>query len=184
MEFQYGASSGRGRDLEIALLQKDPGQPRLSRPRLGGMQSITLKKLDYLHIATAGSGLFGAPGGGKPEGEDNATLEITCQDEFAFDIPEQLARFVERVEVRRLVAGLPPDHLRCDKLMLAFDQRKQRPSATAVAVRVKSGGPVTVSVGLPDVAVAQVDLDDVVMPAQRARFEARHDHLLVFRHAD
>ena len=75
------------------------------------------------------------------------------------------------------------ERLRAGKAVLDVEVRR-RPSATAVAVRVRSGGPLTVSVELPDAAVAQVDLDDVVMPANRARLEARHDHLLVFRHAD
>ena len=75
------------------------------------------------------------------------------------------------------------ERLRAGTAVLDVEVRR-RPSATAVAVRVRSGGPLTVSIGLPDVVVAQVDLDDVVMPAERARFEARHDHLLVFRHAD
>lgn len=75
------------------------------------------------------------------------------------------------------------DRLRVGSAVLDVEVR-QRPSATAISIRVRSGGPVTAIVGLADVSVAQVDLDDVVMPSARARFEARHDHLLVFRHAD
>lgn len=75
------------------------------------------------------------------------------------------------------------DRFRIGSAVLDVEVRR-RPSATVVALRIRSGGPLSVAIGLPDVAVMQVDLDDVVMPAARARFEARHEHKLVFRHAE
>ena len=73
------------------------------------------------------------------------------------------------------------DRIRVGSAVLDVEVRR-RPSATVVALRLRSGGPSIITVGLPDAAVTQVDLDDVLLPAPRARFEARHEHKLVFRH--
>ncbi len=112
-----------------------------------------------------------------------ATLVDAVRGLFGVTVDEAAGSVSLLPALPREWTSMALDRLRAGSALLDVEVRR-RPSATAVAVRVKSGGPVTVSVGLPDVAVAQVDLDDVVMPAQRARFEARHDHLLVFRHAD
>ena len=73
------------------------------------------------------------------------------------------------------------DRIRVGSAVLDVEVRR-RPSATVVALRLRSGGPFIITAGLPDAAVTQVDLDDVLLPAPRARFEARHEHKLVFRH--
>jgi hypothetical protein len=182
VEFQYGASSGRGRDLEIAMLQQEPGKPRVGRPRLGGMQSITLKKLEYLRIATTGNGLFGGAAGQKADAGESATLEITCQDEFVFDVPGQLARFVKRVEVRRLVAGLPPDLLRCDELLLAFDQRKQRQSAAAMTDPIAGRLARVIAIGSP--AVLEAPSRGVQAVAAHMEYSLAEDFVVLKSSAD
>jgi hypothetical protein len=73
------------------------------------------------------------------------------------------------------------DRIRVGSAVLDVEVRR-RPSATVVALRIRSGGPVSAAIGLADAVVTQVDVDDVVMPAARARFEARHEHKLVFHH--
>lgn len=73
------------------------------------------------------------------------------------------------------------DRFRSGSALLDVEVRR-RPSATMVALRVRSGGPLSVAVGLPAAHVTQVDLDDVLMPATRVHFEARHEHKLVFHH--
>lgn len=75
------------------------------------------------------------------------------------------------------------ERLRVGSAVLDVDVRR-RPSSTLVSVRIRSGGPLMVAAGVADTEVAQVELDDVVMPSEHARFEARQDHTLVFRHAD
>lgn len=73
------------------------------------------------------------------------------------------------------------DRLRVGSAVLDVEVRR-RPSTTVVALRIRSGGPLGVAIGLRGAAVAQVDLDDVVMPGARVRFEARQEHKLVFHH--
>jgi len=99
------------------------------------MRSITLKHLDYLRIATAGRGLFGdaLPADDKSNAEQNVPVEVTCRGEFAFDVPAQLARFVENVVVRRLIPNAPPDRLTCDELLLAFAPPKEAAAVRAAA---------------------------------------------------
>lgn len=134
VEFQYGDSTGRGRDLEITLLQDKRDAPRAARSKLGGIQTVLLKHLYFLRIATQGRGLLGdaIPTDGKNVAPQSPPLEVTCKGEFAFDVPAQLARFQEQVEVRQLIAGAPPDQLRCDELLLALGQ-KEKSSAGSTA---------------------------------------------------
>ncbi len=122
VEFRYGDSEGRGSDLEIKLLQPQAGlDGKKTRAPLGGMQSLRLGRLEYVRIATEGRGILGEaladdsqPGGGA------APLEIKCQGWFEFDVLGQVARFVDQVEVLRLLPGSPPDKLLCDELLLTF----------------------------------------------------------------
>jgi hypothetical protein len=133
VKFKYGDSKGLGRDLEIVLFQDQADKPRKTKSKMGGVQTVTLKHLDYLHVATEGRGLLGEPlaAGSKDTANDNAPIEVTCQGEFAFDVPAQLARFDDRVEVRRLIPDAPPDRLRCMELLLALAPRRTQPDDPA-----------------------------------------------------
>jgi hypothetical protein len=135
VEFRYGESSGRGRMLEITLAQEQSGQNRARKSPLGGVQTVKLKHLEFLRIATAGGGLLGeaSPAGGKRTENQSAPLDITCRGEFAFDVAAQLARFQDRVEVRRLTPDGPPDQLQCDELLLALGSPAAGPTSVASA---------------------------------------------------
>jgi lipopolysaccharide export system protein LptA len=131
VEFRYGDSSGRGRGLTIELLQPEPGQPRVRKSRLGGLQTVTLRQLDYLRVATGGAGLFGdSPAQRSPAGSA-PPLEITCRDGLVFDATQQLARFQDNVVVRRLVTSGPADELRCQELLLGFGEPRENEAATS-----------------------------------------------------
>jgi hypothetical protein len=126
VEFRYGESSGRGRDLTIALLNKKDSQPGKKRSSLGGVQSLTLTHLDRLRISTAGDGFLGVQAtvpAGAQAGADGP-LEITCRGPFTFDLISALARFEDQVEVLRINREAPPDSLRCDQLTLEMALRK------------------------------------------------------------
>ncbi|MBW8883624.1 MAG: hypothetical protein JF612_02365, partial [Planctomycetia bacterium] len=133
VEFQYGDSSGKGRILEIGLRSDPPGEKKPAKSKYGALQTITLQHLDYLRIATAGQGLLNdaLPGASAKAGStEPAPLEVTCQGEFSFDVVGQLARFERQVQVRRLLAGVPPDQLHCEELLLAFTERKVSAAAS------------------------------------------------------
>src|SRR5205823_3432890 len=103
-------------------------------------QTMTLRHLDYLRIATAGQGLLNdaLPNSGKTATTEQVPIEVTCQGEFSFDVVGQLARFERQVVVRRLLPGAPPDQLHCEELLLAFTQRK-----TPLASATTSDAPVS-----------------------------------------
>jgi hypothetical protein len=134
VEFRFGDSFGRGRMLHIGMRQQQPGEKKAAGP-FGNIQSITLKQLDYLHVATAGRGLLGdaIKSGDKAAADQNAPLEVTCQGEFAFDVVSQVARFQDRVEVRRLNPAAPADQLHCEELLLAMGRPGSAASATSPA---------------------------------------------------
>jgi hypothetical protein len=145
VDFQYGDSSGRGRILEITLKSGEEGDKKQAKSHLGPLQSVTLRHLDYLRLATAGRGVLGgalptakAPAGaqdpaatiGGAQPADNAPIEVRCQGEFTFDCIAQIARFEKQVEVKRLLPNVAPDTLRCDELQLAFGVPQNPPAAT------------------------------------------------------
>src|SRR5439155_17289638 len=105
VEFQYGDSSGKGRILEIGLRSEQPDGKKAAKPKYGGVQTMTLKHLEYLRVVTAGRGLLSdaLPGSDKTATTEQAPLEVTCQGEFSFDVVGQLARFERQVVVRRLL---------------------------------------------------------------------------------
>jgi hypothetical protein len=121
VEFQYGASAGRGRILEIALSSEPPDAAQTKKKKLPSVHTATLKHLDHLHVVTENGGILrNEPADGPAAATATATLEVKCQGEVSFDVTSQLARFERQVEVRRLIPGAPPDELNCETLLLAF----------------------------------------------------------------
>jgi hypothetical protein len=120
VEFHYGKSFGRGRDLTIVFLRDSTNSSASSNaPAFDGIRSITLAHIDRIRIAAGGSGSLGGPLGGRDKSKSgDDVLEITCQGPFEFDFLNQVAVFDEKVEVFRLVPGSAPDRLRCDQLLL------------------------------------------------------------------
>ncbi len=143
VKFNYGDSSGSGSFLVIALRSGDDGDKKKSKSQLGAVQSVTLRQLDYLRLASTGRGVLGdaIPAGkaGSPAAitsiatpgpaNDNSPIEVRCKGEFTFDVVGQLARFDKQVEVKRLVPNAPADQLHCDELLLAFAEKKATPVA-------------------------------------------------------
>ncbi len=138
VDFRYGESHGRGRDLTIALLPKDPEDPNSG---VGGVRSITLEKVDRLHVE-AMSGALGGPVGRTPQSaqrsvadgglRNGAPLEIVCQGPFVFDVLAETAMFDKGVEVQRVNPAAPPDTLTCERLLLVFaDEPEKNGSAGA-----------------------------------------------------
>jgi hypothetical protein len=117
--FSFGKSSGRGRDLTIALIPKDPEAPAGSSG-IGGVRSLTLARVDRLHIDTGESGILPTPDLPRSKGPAGASgpIHLTCQGPFVFDVTERMAMFDEQVVVERLHPAGPPDTLRCERLLL------------------------------------------------------------------
>ncbi len=123
--FNFGASHGRGRDLTIALLPKDPEDPSSG---IGGVRSLTLAKIEHLHLEMKGQGLLPAmPGAGKASQSD-APLEVTCQGPFVFDVTNSTALFDDGVEVLRINPSGLPDKLTCRQLLLVLADSEKSPT--------------------------------------------------------
>jgi hypothetical protein len=121
VEFHYGKSSGRGRDLTIVFLRDAAKAGSSSKsPSFDGVQSITLSHIERLRIATGGGTSVAGPFGSALKPQQEGMLEVTCQGPFEFDFINQVAVFDKKVEVLRLVPGSAPDRLRCEQLLLEF----------------------------------------------------------------
>ena len=121
IDFQFGDSRGRGSELKIVLQHAEAGlDGKKKRGALGGIQSLTLNKLEFARIETAGDGLLGEALPGQKKSAQSAPLEVKCRGPFTFDVPAQVARFEYQVEVERILPGSPPDKLTCDELLLTF----------------------------------------------------------------
>jgi hypothetical protein len=129
VEFQYGSSFGRGRDLTIALLPTDkPSAGKTKSPAIGGVRAMQLNRIERLHLEAGGTGLvptpeslsFQASQQAKKPGGKEPPLEIRCQGPFVLDMQQQIAAFDDRVEVSRVHAVGPPDRLLCQTLTLHF----------------------------------------------------------------
>ena len=135
VDFRYGESHGRGQDLSIALLPKDPEDPNSG---IGGVRSITLEKIERLHIETAGGDPFA---GQRKQQASSAPLEITCQGSFVFDVQSEIAMFERAVEVERVNPEGPSDKLTCDRLVLGFADEHDRQADEVKGKRAGSPAP-------------------------------------------
>ena len=136
VEFQYGDSRGRGRELKITLQEAEAGlDGKKKRGVLGGIQSLTLNRLEFARIETAGDGLLGEALPGQKKSAASAPLEVKCRGPFVFDVPAQVARFEKEVEVLRMVPGGPPDKLNCDELLMTFLLKAPENAAATLAAK-------------------------------------------------
>lgn len=120
--FQFGQSHGRGRDLHIALAVEDPDAPAATNSP-GKVRTITLERLEELHLAGGGQGLL--PRGPQAKGNvgepaADTPLDISCDGPFVYEVAEQVAIFDRNVQVIRTMPAGQPDRLRCERLHLYF----------------------------------------------------------------
>ena len=140
VEFRYGRSHGRGRDLTIALLPPEkPAEGQSKSPAIGGVRALQLARVERLHLESGGSELLPSAGmfapqlgaAGSKKDAKEPPLEIRCQGPFLLDLEHQVASFDDRVEVSRVNPIGPPDRLLCQTLTLHFSAP---PAPTAPAV--------------------------------------------------
>ncbi|MCU0876520.1 MAG: hypothetical protein MUF06_01840 [Pirellulaceae bacterium] len=150
VEFRYGESHGRGSDLTIHLLPKDPEDPRSG---VGGLKSLILARLDRLHLVVPGK--VGLPGLPVEASADNrrttelaadastttTQLEVLCQGPVSFDMARERLLLDDGVEIERLLPGAPPDRLSCRQLQLVFrEEETARGSKDNAAAQVSAPG--------------------------------------------
>lgn len=117
VDFQYGDSYGRGRDLTLFL---KPNEKSGADTAIGGVSTLQLSRIDRLHLDLPGNGLMPSLPGTPPNSasKQKAPIEITCKGIFVFDFEQRLAAFDDQVEITRLVPNAVPDKLTCSRLRL------------------------------------------------------------------
>jgi hypothetical protein len=116
VDFQYGESYGRGRDLTLFF---KPNEKPGAETTVGGIQTLQLSRIDRLHLDLPGNGLMPSlPGTAAANSTKKAPIEITCRGMFVFDFEQRLAAFDDQVEITRLLPGAVPDKLTCSRLRL------------------------------------------------------------------
>ncbi len=151
VDFRYGASVGKGRNLVIKLRHNEESSRSSGNPPdVQGIESFELLELDRLHLelqsleknkpappaaaetpaapgAPAAPETPAAPGqadDGSAELDMKRPLEITCRGPFRFDLVRQFARFQDQVNVLQLNPDGPADQLNCELLTLSFSRSR------------------------------------------------------------
>ncbi|MCA9267906.1 MAG: hypothetical protein KDA41_05520, partial [Planctomycetales bacterium] len=130
VEFRYGQSHGRGRDLIISLLPGPQSQLGSSGPNIGGIQSLELVHLERLHLAADSPGLLSAaksPSAAHPGADQGAAdprrptrVEVSCKGPMLFNLQDSVVTFEDQVDVLSLPPNGPSDQLNCRLLEIHF----------------------------------------------------------------
>jgi hypothetical protein len=138
VDFTYGDSYGRGRDMTLFL---KPSEKNGAETAFGGISTLQLSRIERLHIDLPGDSLVpnlsGKPGA---PNKKKAPIEITCRGMFVFDFEQRLAAFDDQVEITRLLAGGLPDKLTCNRLRIYLgDDATKKAAAEKLAAAAAAG---------------------------------------------
>ncbi len=126
VKMKIGRSHIDGRDLSIYLDQDLLSSKIVSRDQpespLNGLDHLELIYVDRVHIDLPDDGLFAerSPGRVSVHPPRPAQAEVHCDGAFHFNFHESLATLMNKVELRHLVEGLPPDTFQSDQIYLHF----------------------------------------------------------------
>jgi hypothetical protein len=128
--FEYGASRGSGRILNIMLADSDSNvdTARGTKSELAKhVQELQLTHVDGLRLDFPGTGLLGDQLGANPADESSASsaaqstmVDVTCKGIFRFDFRKGVATLYDEVDVVRFQQEGQDDQLRCDELRIHF----------------------------------------------------------------
>jgi lipopolysaccharide export system protein LptA len=142
VDFRYGASHGRGRDLTITLLPPDE-EKKTRAQSFGGISYLQLSQVERLHLEGAAALM---PGPGQATVRKNEPpLEVRCQGPLIVDLDNRQARLDDHVEITRVYEQGPPDKLTCDRLLFRLAASGGRPPpdhSTASLTKKNQGGDV------------------------------------------
>jgi hypothetical protein len=156
VDFQYGDSYGRGRDLTLFLKPSENTNKELP---VGGVGALQLSRIERLHLDLPGTGLMSdLPGGGGPQSaaKMKAPIEITCRGMFVFDFEQRLAAFDDQVEVTRLVPGVLPDRLTCSRLRLYLEGAEAKQASATKRATTSTAGLETPAGHLRGVSIEKI----------------------------
>ena len=123
VRMRYGANLGSGRDLNIRLLpNKRSSKAGHPLAKLGALRSLELTHVDRFHLELPGGNRLAAHQDTIAE-EDLSTsekFEISCRGPFRYDFEQQVASFIDQVDVVHLKPNGIGDQLNCRKLEVLF----------------------------------------------------------------
>jgi hypothetical protein len=154
VDFQYGDSYGRGRDLTLFL---KPSEKNGQDTAIGGISTLQLSRIDRLHLDLPGQSMLPSLPGETPPKHDTkkkAPIEITCRGMFVFDFEQRLAAFDDQVEITRLLPNVLPDKLTCSRLRLYLGGNEKDSSINKLDAKAGEAGQAMSTFG--GVAVAKI----------------------------
>ncbi len=143
VDFTWGLSSGRGRQMEIKLLPRlGPRVDNAQGPNIGGIEQIQFEHVERVHLDMGSAAAPAAKGGAPkpptggplpgPLSAHAAPVEITCRGPFCFNLVDpQVATFRDQVDVQRIQPNAQADHMGCELLSIFFT----RPAAPKGAAK-------------------------------------------------
>jgi hypothetical protein len=154
VEFSYGNSYGRGRDMTIFLLPNENSTGGKSSTPIGGVRALQLSHVEKLHLEMDGPSLVpdlpnadGKPAVASAPGKPSPPLEVRCKGPLVYDFEQKIIAVDDQVELTRVYPNGPPDRLLCSKLMLYLAP----PAGEAVPVEDKLALPAA-TIALPQSA--------------------------------
>ncbi|MCC6124024.1 MAG: hypothetical protein IT426_03610 [Pirellulales bacterium] len=137
VDFRWGKNFGSGSGLHIKLAPRDSDSIADDNgPNVSGIELFEMRKIDRLHVegnpneppraVAANSAAAGSTVPGRnplAAAADGGPIEITCDGPFRFNLPQRVASFENRVEVKQRNPSGPDNQLLCDKVSMYFAPR-------------------------------------------------------------
>jgi lipopolysaccharide export system protein LptA len=209
VRFRMGPNVGGGRELEISFLIDEHLQPKDSKLKISGIDTLEIRRDVKMRMQLEADGLLPgddakagppAPGGneqGAQRNSDALPIEATCSGSFTFDFVRYVATLDRDVDLRQINANGPGDQLFCNKLDVYFaprsssssepqpvivdpSKRQQRDLGRLEPVAVEaSGHPVVVNSPQKN-ARARGDRIQIALKEQRVRVAGAREATLVY----
>lgn len=116
VDFSWGPHFGRGRNMTIRLLVGETRSgAKTAGPKIEGVESFELRKVERLHVDL--------DAGKRTDAQGGMPVEISCHGPFIFDVLNHVATFSDRVDVMKPNPDGPADQIACDQLSMHFVAR-------------------------------------------------------------
>ena len=128
VDMRLGPHHGRGRELEIRLVEVERGRTSTSGPSIGGIDSLEILKNVEAQLVPGRMQL--APGqvqlgfqnssNNAPPQKNAPPVNITCKGRFRFNFSTQKATFSQQVRLEQTHPQGQRDRLQCEELSVYF----------------------------------------------------------------
>ncbi len=135
---QLGPHRGSGRHLEIRLVDRERGRSTSSSLGLGSIDSLEVFREVEAQLSP-GQVRMGFDSQPKALTENAPPVRITSQGKFRFDFPNQVASFVEQVELQQVHPQGLVDQLRCEQLSIYFTDTSDEARGASPANEFSAG---------------------------------------------